>query len=188
MPELMIFAGCNGAGKTTAAKVFLPQFTHIQEFINADNIASGLSPFNPESVAIDAGRYLIDRFDLLVSKKLNFAIETTLAGKSYIKRLHTVKASGYKIILFYFYISEVSIAKERILKRVQSGGHYISDSTVERRFTKSIENFKNIYKNLADEWYLYNNDSGSPQIISFNFKSKLTVTDKENHDNIFSGS
>jgi predicted ABC-type ATPase len=119
MPTIYIIAGPNGAGKTTASGVLLPKFLNCKEFVNADSIAAGLSPFQPETVSIHAALIMLIRIKELINEKANFAFETTLTTKSYLNILETAKEKNYKIILFYFWINSVELAIERIADRVK---------------------------------------------------------------------
>jgi predicted ABC-type ATPase len=125
VPNLYIIAGCNGAGKTTASYTILPDMLNCKEFVNADSIAIGLSPFKPESAAIEAGRIMLHRIDQLINEKMDFAFETTLAAKSYISLIKTARNLGYEVSLLYFWLSSPEFAVSRVGKRVEKGGHNI---------------------------------------------------------------
>ncbi|HWZ03579.1 MAG TPA: zeta toxin family protein, partial [Mucilaginibacter sp.] len=125
MPNLYIIAGCNGAGKTTASYTILPEILDCREFVNADNIAAGISPFNPESVAIEAGRIMLKRIDELLSEEVDFAFETTLATRSYVSFIKKAKQVGYQVTLLYFWLNSPQMAYDRVAKRVSEGGHNI---------------------------------------------------------------
>jgi predicted ABC-type ATPase len=134
MSIIYIIAGCNGAGKTTASSVLLPKLLNCKEFVNADSIAAGLSPFQPETVSVHAARIMLLRIRELINEKVNFAFETTLTTKSYINILQNAKQKNYKIFLFYFWINSVDLALERIADRVKSGGHDIPEDVVNSYF------------------------------------------------------
>jgi predicted ABC-type ATPase len=125
MANLYIISGCNGAGKTTASFTVLPEMLNCKEFVNADEIARGLSPFKPESVAIQAGKIMLGRIEELIKQNADFAIETTLTTKSYINTIKRAKELGYKITLLFFWLNDVELAIERVKTRVQEGGHHI---------------------------------------------------------------
>ena len=161
----VILGGPNGAGKTTFAKEYLPKFVHIDEFVNADNIAAGLSPFNRDAVALEAGRLMLARIQTLIGKGLSFGFETTLAGLAWQKIIVELKNAGYKISLFYLNLSTEALSKERVRIRVEAGGHDIPEETLERRFVKSKQNFWKIYRSLVDEWYIFDVDSRAPEIV-----------------------
>ena len=140
MPQLFILAGCNGAGKTTTAKILLPEFLGGIEFVNADIIAANLNPDFPESVAFQAGRIMLERVDVLLSEKSSFALETTLATKSYVGLTKKAQSLGYEVVLMYFWLESCDMALKRVAKRVREGGHFIPDEDVKRRYEGGIRN------------------------------------------------
>lgn len=156
-PTLYIIAGCNGAGKTTASYSVLPDLLECREFVNADEIARGLSPFNPESVAIEAGRLMIQRIESLVGQRKTFAIETTLATKSYAALVHKVHDLGYNVVLLFFWLPSPEIAVKRVAKRVSEGGHNIPSETIYRRYRLGLQNFFEIFIDIVDSWSFYDN-------------------------------
>ncbi len=157
-PNLYIIAGCNGAGKTTASFNVLPQILNCKEFVNADEIAKGLSPFCPESVAIQAGKLMLDRIETLMSHRQSFAIETTLATRSYKNLVLKAKEKGYNVSLLFFWLVSPEVACERVAKRVSEGGHNIPTETINRRYKLGLENLFNIFMPIVDEWALYDNN------------------------------
>lgn len=163
---LYIIAGCNGAGKTTASYSVLPDLLECREFVNADEIAKGLSPFNPESVAIEAGKLMLQRIELLLYQKKTFAIETTLATRSYaslVKRAHEV---GYVVVLLFFYLPSPEMAVARVAKRVSEGGHDIPIETINRRYWLGLQNFFNIFESIVDSWMFFDNENKSKLIAN----------------------
>jgi predicted ABC-type ATPase len=166
MPNLYIIAGCNGAGKTTASFTILPEILKCKEFVNADAIAAGLSPFNVESVAFEAGRIMLERISQLMEEGEGFAIETTLATRSYVSLIKKARTKGYKIILLYFWLASPDFAKQRVAKRVRQGGHNIPDEVVERRYYRGISNLLNLYVPVVDKWMVIDNMNGEPNIIA----------------------
>lgn len=162
--QLYIISGCNGAGKTTASYTVLPEVLHCKEFVNADEIARGLSPFNPESVAIEAGRLMLKRIDELLKNRENFSIETTLATRSYIRLVNQAQKQGYKVSLIYFWLNSPELAINRVAQRVSNGGHDIPTETVLRRYQAGINNLFNIYMPDVDYWLLADN-SYTPRVI-----------------------
>ena len=178
-PNLYIIAGPNGSGKTTFAKEFLPNYADCFEFVNADLIASGLSPFKPELEAIKAGRLMLEKMNSLAERRVDFAIETTLSGKAYVHFLQNLRSKGYKIHLFFLWVRSIEIALERIADRVRRGGHDIPENVVQRRFSKGIYNLFHIYRMLLDYWAVFDNSSNLPSMIVFEESGKLEVIDKE---------
>jgi predicted ABC-type ATPase len=166
MPNLYIIAGCNGAGKTTASYKVLPKMLNCKEFVNADAIAAGLSPFNPENVAIEAGRIMLIRIDALLQEGGDFAIETTLSTKSYVALIKKARATGYKITLLYFWLSSTEEAKQRVATRVSKGGHNIPDDIIERRYYRGLYNLHYLYMPVCDFWIVVNNTDTAPEIIA----------------------
>jgi predicted ABC-type ATPase len=160
-----IIAGPNGAGKTTFANEFLPIEAECLNFINADLIAQGLSPFQPEKMAVEAGRLMIQHINNCVNKNESFAFETTLAGKGYIKKIHDWKTEQYEIIIYYLKVPTVEFAIERVKLRVSQGGHNVHEHDIMRRFGRSWINFQQIYKPLADSWIVFDNSGNQPVIL-----------------------
>jgi predicted ABC-type ATPase len=165
MPNLYIIAGCNGAGKTTASFTILPEILKVREFVNADSIAAGLSPFNVESVAFEAGRIMLQRIQQLMEEKEDFAFETTLSTRSYVSLIKEAKAKGYKISLLYFWLISPDFAKQRVAKRVSKGGHNIPNEVIERRYYRGIANLLNLYIPVVGNWIVINNME-EPTIIA----------------------
>ena len=170
LPKLYIIAGCNGAGKTTASFTILPEVLNCKEFINADEIAKGLSPFQPESVAMQAGRIMLARMDELLQKGETFAFETTLATKSYKQKIEWAQANGYEVTLLFFWLDSPNIAKKRVAQRVAEGGHNIPLETIERRYYNGIANLFAIYIDMVDICYIFDNSEGERTPIAKKYK------------------
>ena len=168
--QLYIIAGCNGAGKTTASFTILPEVLDCKEFINADEIAKGLSPFQPESVAMQAGRIMLARMEELLQKGETFAFETTLATKSYKQKIEWAQANGYEVTLLFFWLRNVTMAKERVAQRVAEGGHSIPSQTIERRYHNGIANLFAIYIDMVDICYIFDNSEGERTPIAKKYK------------------
>ncbi|MBD5358226.1 MAG: zeta toxin [Bacteroides sp.] len=158
MPNLYIIAGCNGAGKTTASFNVLPQILACKEFVNADEIAKGLSPFAPETVAIQAGKLMLQRIDKLLNEGVSFAIETTLATRSYQNLVKQAQGKGYIVQLLFFWLQSPAIACQRVEKRVTEGGHDIPVETIHKRFYLGLKNLFEIFMPIVDYWTLYDNN------------------------------
>ena len=164
--QLYIIAGCNGAGKTTASFTILPEVLNCKEFINADEIAKGLSPFQPESVAMQASRIMLARMDELLQKGETFAFETTLATKSYKQKIEWAQANGYEVTLLFFWLDSPNMAKKRVAQRVAEGGHSIPSETIERRYYNGIANLFAIYIDMVDICYIFDNSEGRKELIA----------------------
>jgi predicted ABC-type ATPase len=166
MPKLYIIAGPNGSGKTTFAKEFLPHYAKCPNFVNADLIAQGLAPFSPATVSIKAGRLLLDQIKDFVNQKADFAFETTLAGRTYRSLIKTLKTKGYSVHLFFLWIPDAELARERIRQRVKEGGHNVPEADINRRFKRSLNNFLTLYKPDCDFWTIFDNSADKPKVIA----------------------
>ncbi|MCL2073091.1 MAG: zeta toxin family protein [Marinilabiliaceae bacterium] len=175
MPNLYIIADCNGSGKTTASFSVLPKTLKCYIFVNADEIAKGLSPFQPETMAFSAGRIMLQRIDDLINNGNDFAFETTLSSKSYLQIIMKAKAHNYYVTLLYFWLKTPQLAIERIKERVAAGGHNISDEIVIRRYHRGLYNFKNFYIQICDNWFLFDNTTNPFEIIAEGKKEKINV-------------
>ena len=166
MKKLYIISGCNGAGKTTASYTILPELLDCKEFVNADEIARGLSPFQPEKVAFESGRIMLKRIDDLLNQNDNFAFETTLSTKSYKNKIIIAKEKGFTVTLIFFWLQNVELAKERVLTRVLEGGHNIEPEIIERRYINGIKNLFKIYLSIVDGLFVYDNSEGRQELIA----------------------
>ena len=153
--KLYIISGCNGAGKTTASVTILPEIFECKEFVNADEIAKGLSPFNPESVAIQAGKLMLERINYLLTQNDSFAIETTLSTKSYQNLVSQAHEKGFYVQLLYFWLPSPEFAAARVAQRVKEGGHNIPKDVIYRRYYAGIKNLFEIYMPIVDYWVIY---------------------------------
>ena len=164
--KLYIIAGCNGAGKTTASFTILPEILNCKEFVNADEIAKGLSPFQPEKVSFEAGRIILNRINELLLGNENFAFETTLATKSYRNKIIEAKEKGFQVTLLFFWLQNVELAKERVKIRVSEGGHNIQPEVIERRYSRGIKNLFEIYLPIVDGALLFDNSEGRHEFLA----------------------
>jgi predicted ABC-type ATPase len=164
--NLYIIAGCNGAGKTTASFTILPEILDCKEFVNADEIAKGLSPFQPEKVSFEAGRIMLNRISELLTQNANFAFETTLATKSYKNRILEAKQKNYNVTLLFFWLKNPELAKERVKTRVFEGGHNIPEDIIERRYYRGIKNLFEIYLSIVDQVLIFDNSDGKHDLIA----------------------
>ena len=164
-PRCIVVAGPNGAGKTTFARRYLPEDACVIHFVNADLIASGLSPLRPELAAIAAARMVLREIDRLAAERSDFAFETTFSGLTYMRRLQSWRRAGYRIEIVYLRLRSVELALRRIAARVRQGGHDVPRPDVVRRFSRGWENFQRIYRPLADSWAVYDNSSRAPRLL-----------------------
>ena len=183
--NVYIIAGPNGSGKSTFANKFLPDYAICPNFVNADLIARGLSPFSPRAVAIKAGKLVLSQIHEFAEKGVSFGFETTLSGKSYARLLKRLKERGYKIHLFFLWIPGSQLAIERIKERVLEGGHDVPARDVRRRFKRSIENFIKLYQPLLDSWIIFNNAGIAPDLIAKNQEKKLIILDSQLFNKFF---
>ena len=159
MPHLIIIAGSNGAGKSTAAPALLKDALHVDNFVNADVIAQGLCAYQPEKAAIQAGRIMLDRIHTLAEEQVNFAFETTLASRTFAMWIPKLQKKGYQFHLIFLWLKNVDLAIVRVSERVKSGGHSVPESTIRRRYTAGLKNFFNLYSPLAESWQFYDNSN-----------------------------
>jgi predicted ABC-type ATPase len=175
LPTIFIIAGCNGAGKTTASFTVLPDLLNVKEFVNADEIARGLSPFQPEKVSIEAGRIMLKRIDELIELKHDFAFETTLATRSFVNLCIEAKKKGYAICLVFLWLDSPELAIERVKQRVSTGGHDIPRETIIRRYQTGLKNFVTLYKDVVDFWLLFDNSRTDQELIAEGKWGKLPM-------------
>ncbi|PHM07847.1 zeta toxin family protein [Nostoc sp. 'Peltigera malacea cyanobiont' DB3992] len=166
MPSLYIIGGANGSGKTTVSMSLLPNFLDCFEYVNADAIAAGLSPLNPDSMAIEAGRLMIMRLRTLSNSGSDFAFETTLAARSFAPFIIGCRAKGYTINLIYFWLQSVDLAVQRVAVRVASGGHSIPEDVIRRRYQRGRKNLISLYLPLCDRWIIYDNSNNDTRLVA----------------------
>jgi predicted ABC-type ATPase len=164
-PRCILIAGPNGAGKTTFARRYLPENAGVVHFVNADLIASGMSPLKPEIAAIASARMVLGELDRLAADRADFAFETTLSGLTYVRRLKSWKRAGYRIDIVYLKLSSSRLALRRVAARVRQGGHNVPQADVVRRFVRGWDNFQRVYRSLADSWAVYENSGRVPKLL-----------------------
>jgi predicted ABC-type ATPase len=168
--KVLIIAGPNGAGKTTFAREFLPNEANCPVFVNADLIAAGLSPFAPESAALQAGRLMLQSLDHYFAACQSFAFETTLAGRGYLRMIDQWQAAGYRVKLVFLQLASPDQAVARVAQRVRQGGHHIAEDVVRRRFQQGLVNFHKLYAPKVDAWALYDNSGEQPKLLDWSEK------------------
>lgn len=169
--KILIIAGPNGAGKTTFAREFLPSEANCPVFVNADLIAAGLSPFAPESAALQAGRLMLQILEQNFCARRSFAFETTLSGRGYLRMIDAWQAAGYRVKLIFLQLANVDQAVRRVAQRVQQGGHHIPTDVIRRRFEAGLVNFHELYAPKVDAWTLYDNSGAQPKLLDWSEKS-----------------
>lgn len=175
MKKLYVIAGCNGAGKTTASYTILPEILDCKEFVNADEIARGISPFQPEKVGIEAGRVMLNRINNLLKAGESFAFETTLSTRSYVKFIEKARQLGYQVTCLFFILDSEELAIYRVATRVKEGGHHIPEEVIRRRYKSGLKNFFNLFLHKVDNWLFVNNSGDSYEIIAEGSLNDITV-------------
>jgi predicted ABC-type ATPase len=182
MPIVYVIGGCNGAGKTTIAFTLLPEFLRCNEYVNADAIANGLSAFNQNAVAFDAGRAMLTRIKSLIQQRNSFAFETTMASRTFIPLLKEAKSAGYEIRLFFVWLASPELAVDRVAIRKKSGGHDVPEEIIRRRYVSGRNNFTRLYMPLANDWQIVDNSAHRPIIVADRRDDVVTIF----HQNIYS--
>ena len=166
MPNLFIISGCNGAGKTTASMTVLPETLQCHEFVNCDEMAKGLNPLNPDSAKVAAARLMLPRIRRLIAHDADFAIETTLATKSYHALVKNAQEKGYDVKLLYFWLQSPELALQRVAERVKNGGHNVEELIVRRRYAAGIRNLFKLYRPVVDYFILIDNSVMPREVIA----------------------
>jgi predicted ABC-type ATPase len=179
MKKLYIIAGCNGAGKTTASYTILPEILDCKEFVNADEIAKGISPFQPEKAGIEAGRYMLKRIKKLLESGENFAFETTLSTRSYEQFVERAKELNYQVTCLFFWLDSDDLAVSRVARRVKEGGHHIPEDVIRRRYKSGLENFFRLFLPKVDNWLFVNNSGDTYEIVAEGGVNDVTINNKE---------
>ncbi len=184
MKKLYVIAGCNGAGKTTASYTILPEILDCKEFVNADEIARGISPFQPEKVGIEAGRMMLKRIKNLLAAGESFAFETTLSTRSYVTFIEKAKQLGYQVTCLFFLLDSEELAISRVATRVKEGGHHIPEEVIRRRYKSGLKNFFNLFLPRVDNWLFVNNSGDSYEIIAEGSMNEITVNNVLNWEEL----
>ena len=175
MKKLYVIAGCNGAGKTTASYTILPEILDCKEFVNADEIARGISPFQPEKVGIEAGRMMLKRINNLLQTAESFAFETTPSTRSYVKYVERAKELEYQVTCLFFWLHSEGLAISRVATRVKEGGHHIPEEVIRRRYKAGVKNSFNLFLHRVDNWLFVNNSGDSYEISAEGSMNEITV-------------
>ena len=185
MPRLYIISGCNGAGKTTASYSLLPEMLNCTQFVNSDEFAKGLSPFNPEKASIQASRFMIMKIRYLLQRDQDFAIETTLATRTLLKTVRMAQNAGYTVTLLYFWLNSPELAVERVRARVETGGHNIPEETIRRRYQVGIDYFLHYYAPVCERWILADNSQIPFRVIAEGTKDEvISIKDEARYTTI----
>jgi predicted ABC-type ATPase len=176
--ELYVIAEPNGAGKTTFAREFLPNYADCKNFVNADLIAQGMAPFSPETAALRAGRTMLAEIRSFAERRVSFAFETTLSGRSYLTLLRKLNSEGYEIHFFFLGLKSVDLALSRVKERISRGGHDVPEAVIRRRFDRSMRNFLFHYRSLAKMWTLFDNSGEIPNVIAFQRDETIRIIDR----------
>ncbi len=184
MPECYIIAGSNGAGKTTFAREFLPRYAHCVNFINPDLIAGGLSPFAPDLALARAGRIVLEEIGNCIAARADFAFETTLSGRTYLKHIQLLRTNGYSVHMFYLWIPSAEMAIERVRDRVENGGHDVPKTAVRRRFIRTLRNLFRLYRPHLDTLHFFDNSSDEPRLVFHDDLENVTILDQTLYDHL----
>ena len=182
--KLYIIAGCNGAGKTTASFNILPDILSCKEYVNADEIAKGISPFQPEKVAFEAGRVMLNRINDLLETGQDFAFETTLSSRIFKNFIVKAKTKGYIVNLIFFWLESENLAEKRVQRRVQEGGHNIPNDVIKRRYYSGIKNLFYLYFEICDLVLVYDNSMSIPELIYERDNSNETIYNSDTYNSI----
>ena len=176
-PICYIIAGPNGAGKTAFATEFLPHYANCRNFVNPDLLARAYSPFDPDAGMLRAGRTVLERIAEFTKARVDFAFETTLAGRSYVPLLRKMKAAGFRLHLLYLWIPSPELALLRIRDRVENGGHNVPERDVRRRFGRTLGNLFTLYRPLLDTLHFFDNSSDTPRLIFKDESGRTKISD-----------
>jgi predicted ABC-type ATPase len=186
VPNAYIVAGPNGAGKTTFAREYLPSYAECRNFINADLIAQGISPFAPEAAAFRAGKIVLAEFRRFAERGEDFGFETTLSGRTYFRNLAELKSRGYRLHIFFLLLANADVAVSRIRGRVLKGGHNVPEADVRRRFERSLRNFIHLYRPIGDSWMLFDSMLSPPAMLARGEGGRLEVIDETSYNGVVS--
>ena len=184
MPKLYIISGCNGSGKTTASYTLLPEMWECKYFVNSDEFAKGLSPFDPDKASLSAGRFMVKRINYLLERKEDFCIETPLSSRTLMNTIETARGYGYTITILFFWIDNVELAIQRVKARVTAGGHNVPEPTIRRRYRSGLRHFFEDYMPVSDRWMLADNTTVPFKLIAKGWQKNMVVQDNLMFENI----
>ena len=184
MPKLYIISGCNGSGKTTASYTLLPEMWECKYFVNSDEFAKGLSPFDPDKASLSACRFMVKRINYLLERKEDFCIETTLSSRTLMNTIETARGYGYTITILFFWIDNVELAIQRVKARVTAGGHNVPEPTIRRRYRSGLRHFFEDYMPVSDRWMLADNTTVPFKLIAQGWQKNMVVQDNLMFENI----
>jgi len=186
MPKMYIISGCNGSGKTTASYALLPELLGCKEYVNSDEFAKSLSPFNPAAAYVSASRYMLMKIQYLMGRQKDFGVETTLATRSLVKTIERAHKLGYEVTILYFWLNSPELAIKRIADRVAAGGHDIPDETVRRRYHMGLDYFFNVYSAISERWILADNSTIPFTVVAEGNKDlEISIRDPEKYEKIW---
>lgn len=177
MPKLYVISGCNGSGKTTASYTLLPEMWECKYFVNSDEFAKGLSPFDPDKASLSAGRFMVMRIKYLLDRKEDFCIETTLSSRTLTNTIEIARQYGYSITILFFWIENVELAISRVKARVTAGGHNVPEATIRRRYRSGLRHFFEDYMPMSDRWMLADNTTIPFKLVAQGWKNNMVVQD-----------
>ena len=184
MPKMYIISGCNGSGKTTASYTLLPEMLECSQFVNSDEFAKSLSPFNPSEASVSASRYMLQKIYYLLENHLDFCVETTLATRSLLGIINEAKSRGYTINILYFWLKSPEMAIQRVKNRVAAGGHNVPEATIRRRYRSGLRHFFEVYSSISDRWMLADNTVTPFKLIAQGWKNNMVVQDNIKYEAI----
>ena len=179
MPKLYIISGCNGSGKTTASYTILPEVLNCHEYVNSDEFAKSLSPFDPSAASVTASRYMLMKIKFMFEHRLDFCIETTLATRTLLKMVEEAQGNGYSVTVIYLWLNSPELAIQRVRARVSTGGHNIPEDTIRRRYHRGLEYFFKEYRHLCDRWILADNSKPPFKVVAEGTNDSTMIKDTD---------
>lgn len=179
---MYIISGCNGSGKTTASYTLLPQMLDCNQFVNSDEFAKSLSPFDPSAASVSASRFMLMKYHFLLNRSQDFGIETTLATRSLLNMVKDAQAGGYEVTILYLWLNSPEIAIERVRNRVSAGGHNIPDEVIRRRYFTGLQYLFKYYIPACDRWIIADNSTSPFTVVAEGTQFSSTVKDPKKYE------